>query len=483
MFSKKITITKQVCDKICGTIGRHPAETGGILGSSDGGRTIDHYYFDASAITTSGTYTPDLAAVNRIIADWNAGGVEFVGPVHSHPYGSTAPSRGDILYAKEIIKVMDVGGRLIMPIVNVSSPPDGRIELYPYVMEKDWFRLRLRRVGMTLDCRPKIASRTKMPEAECFNRIASLYPMDAMRRKTAVCIGCGGNRQFIEELARSGVGNFVLMDGDTVAATNIATQQVYLSEIGWNKAYAIRGRILEINPAARVKAIPRFLDDAITDEEFEALIGAPLLERPEDVLIIGCTDSFHAQARSAALAMKYGTPYLAAQLYKGGLAAEIYFSYPGVTNNGCPRCAMSSRYDAYARGYKNDVTSAGAPIFATTRVNAAKGQIALMLLLYGEDEGCVYNTMLDSVANRNFVMIRMSPQAGTELGLSIFDEAFCRKSDLGFFDETVWIPQTPDNGGDGHPVCPLCGGTGDLLTLKGAIHDTRETGGMQYENN
>jgi len=155
------------------------------------------------------------------------------------------------------------------------------------------------------------------------------------------------------------------------------------------------------------------------------------------------------------------------------MAAEIYFSYPGVTNNSCPRCAMSSRYEAYKNGYKNDVTSDGTPIFATTRVNSTKGQIALMLLLYHEDKNCVYNDILDKVADRNFVMIRMSPLADKSLSIGIFNEAVCTKSGLCFFDETVWIPQTPNDGNDGCPLCPMCGGTGDLLALKGNIKDTR----------
>ena len=112
-------------------------------------------------------------------------------------------------------------------------------------------------------------------------------------------------------------------------------------------------------------------------------MGPVLQERPTDVLICGCADSFPAQARAAALAMQYGSCYLAAQLYQHGAAAEIYFSYPGVTRGGC---AMESRYRAYGEGYQNAGGSEGAVIFATSRVNALKGQIALMLLLYRESE-------------------------------------------------------------------------------------------------
>ena len=144
----------------------------------------------------------------------------------------------------------------------------------------------------------------------------------------------------------------------------------------------------------------------MSDEEFCGLLGAARFI-PKDILICGCTDSFPAQARASALALKLGSPYLARQLYKNGMAAEVYFNYPGVTKGGCQRCVMSSRYKAYSDGFKNNVTSDGTPIFATSRVNSIKGQIALALLLYGE-KGCVYGDMLGKIADRNFLLIRMN---------------------------------------------------------------------------
>jgi molybdopterin/thiamine biosynthesis adenylyltransferase/proteasome lid subunit RPN8/RPN11 len=475
MFSQKFTVTKEVYDRIANTVGRLPAETGGILGSSDGGHTVDRYHFDSQAHTTGFTYSPDTQALNRIIAEWNREGVELVGFVHSHPKGSRLPSSGDRRYVRAIMEALDVRGRFLMPIVEVANPPDGTMTIRPYVFEQE-----LKLHPQELKVEPDRKRESENPVEPCdggaenrFDRIKSLCPLEILSRKTAVCVGCGGTRGFIEELARSGVGNFVLMDGDTVGIANIATQQVYESEIGRNKAEVLRERILDINPDARVRAVPRFLDDSLTDGGFETLVGESLLKTPEDALICGCTDSFPAQARSGRLALKYGTSYLAAQLYRGGTAAEIYFSRPGVTRGGCPRCAMSSRYEAYASGYRNDVTSEGAPIFATTGVNAAKGRIALMLLLCHEEKS-VYGDMLERVADRNFVMLRMRPEAGPTLGIGVFDEAGDSAGSLAFFDETLWIPQTPDDGKDGRPLCPLCGGAKDLAALKGKIPDTRD---------
>ena len=310
------------------------------------------------------------------------------------------------------------------------------------------------------------------PTPDLFTRIQSELPLNILKRKLVIGIGTGSGRGFYEGLARCGIGNFMFMDHDYAEDVNIATQHSTVSEIGKRKVNALKSRILDINPQANVAAISLKLDDQLSDESFESLIGEQLITHPTDILICGLTDSFQAQARTANLAMKYGTPYLAAQLYAGGEGGEVYFSYPGVTNNSCPRCALGSRYDAYEAGFQNNVTSNSSDFFSSLRMNAIEGKIALMLLMYHEDEHSRYSNMLDMVADRNFVQVRMSPFAGEHLGLHTFDRVIA--PDYGFFDETIWIPQVPNNESNGFKTCPLCGGTGDLLALKGSIADTRE---------
>ena len=78
----ELHMTRQVYDQICNTIGRRPPESGGILGSSDGGKTIDRFYFDATAKVTGGTYSPDTEVINRVLAHWDAQDI-LLGTGHS----------------------------------------------------------------------------------------------------------------------------------------------------------------------------------------------------------------------------------------------------------------------------------------------------------------------------------------------------------------------------------------------------------------
>ena len=349
----ELKMTRQVYDQICNTIGRRPPESGGILGSSDGGKTIDRFYFDATAKVTGGTYSPDTEVINRVLAHWDTQDILLVGFVHSHPKGYAKPPEGDYRYVKAIMSALNITDDFFMPIVIVNDPPDGKINLYAYTFRTD-ILLEAQPLGLLEDyaADPILPSLRTHPKcsADIFARVQSCCPQSALRKKTVVVIGCGGSRQFVEELARCGVGRFVLIDGDVVALSNLATQQAYLCEVGRSKVEVLRDRLLDIDPEAEVIAIPRFLDDSFRDELFERVVGPVLQERPTDVLICGCADSFPAQARAAALAMQYGSCYLAAQLYQHGAAAEIYFSYPGVTRGGCARCAMESRYRAYGEG-------------------------------------------------------------------------------------------------------------------------------------
>jgi len=429
---QELRMTESVYSAIRDTIGSRPAEQGGMLGSSDGS-IIDHYHFDEHAESTDATYSPNVEALQSVLREWAEQDIEMMGFVHSHPPGVLRPSKGDIKYAAAIIAVND-SDRLALPIVQTGC--DGSFDIRGYYAELHCEEMRI------------VNAPIKIVGSSAFHdRVQSAYPLEAMRRKALVCIGSGGAGEYIETMARTGIGKIVIFDGDAYSASNIGTQQCYRDEIGLNKALAVARRVARVDPEIQVVAVPCFLDDGMTDRTFEALVGPGLLDRPEDVLIAACTDSFWAQDRAARLAMKYGTPYLAAQLYECGLAAEVLYTYPGVTP-ACPRCVLRPRYDAYLNGYINTVGSRGAPIFATQRVNALKGFVSLMLLLYKESGP--FAGLLDQVADRNMLQIRMSPDPASPVH-PLFQKHL-GEVPYTFFDETLWITATPE------PDCPYCQG-------------------------
>src|SRR5580700_8161504 len=146
-----------------------------------------------------------------------------------------------------------------------------------------------------------------------FDRVTGAYDLDRMARSRVVAVGVGGAAAFLDDLARCGVGEFVLIDEDVITETNLATQQVYRRDLGRPKVTALAERLSDINPAVRVRAVRRSLDD-IADHEMRALCldsidGPP----PQVALLCGLTDNFYAQARINALALHLGVPSLCAQ--------------------------------------------------------------------------------------------------------------------------------------------------------------------------
>ena len=523
-----VHISQGVLDNFRKNVGRYAPETGGLLGATNDETCVDICHFDRHSKNTPGTFYYDVPSMSEVFREWKARGYITNGIYHSHPRGCIRPSYHDISTALLHIRFFNLeyfylpifqsrkkglftmffyivkkqDDDLVVTLDHVLKATEEGYELQSFtewhethsISELDSYRMTIEQKqakGHKPEAAPsdsvngtnKTNSKEDIPvnnntniaattDSDYFAKVKSLYP-DHVLDKVIVCVGTGGARSFLENCARSGFRNFILMDKDVVGTTNIATQGVFVSEMGKKKVEVIRERILDINPRARVVCVDRFLDDAMSDEEFKSYIDMFPHRRPTDYLILGCTDNFEAQKRSSMLALKYGNPYLAAMMYAGGAAAELIFTYPGVTES-CPRCLLRDRFEKYEHGFQNDVDSSACPIFATERMNATKGYIALMLLMYHEDPTSPFNDMLNKVANRNFVWIRLNPYLKeTALGIELFDRLFAGTPErFTFMDETIWIPQHPDT----DPPCKMCGGTGDLreFSVKWADIDTRK---------
>ena len=98
---------------------------------------------------------------------------------------------------------------------------------------------------------------------EKFSRTEMLIGNDGMEKlknaKVAV-FGLGGVGSYVcEGLARSGVGNFILVDFDKIDESNINRQLIATEKtIGRHKVDLMKERILEINPDANVEAHSEF---------------------------------------------------------------------------------------------------------------------------------------------------------------------------------------------------------------------------------
>ena len=101
---------------------------------------------------------------------------------------------------------------------------------------------------------------------ERFNRIQALLGYSAMQKlseSTVMVVGCGAVGSFaVEALARSGVGQIILVDFDTVEESNINRQLFALdSTVGESKVDVAAARIRDINPNAIAIPLKMFWDE------------------------------------------------------------------------------------------------------------------------------------------------------------------------------------------------------------------------------
>jgi tRNA A37 threonylcarbamoyladenosine dehydratase len=92
--------------------------------------------------------------------------------------------------------------------------------------------------------------------------------LEKLKNSKIAVFGIGGVGTFaVEGLARTGVGNFVLVDDDDICLTNINRQiHALRSTVGKSKVEVMKERILEINPKANVETY-KMLYNAETAEQ------------------------------------------------------------------------------------------------------------------------------------------------------------------------------------------------------------------------
>lgn len=509
----KYTFAREVFDSIRETVGQRPPESGGMLGGDLKTGRISHFHFDEKGTCNAAAYSPDTDTLNKLLDDWNREGIRLLGFVHSHPNYFDHPSFGDEQYAREILEANPELPALLVPIVQ-SAANNMEFGINMFVATRA-------ALGVTIEAEPVrvFKSRTPrdgwlIPEAigdyrvevikarnsvdqrsvgqipdrpcrELFARVVDAYDLDHMARCRVIWAGIGGATACVENLARAGIREFVLIDPGLVEECNLGTQQYYQRDIGLPKVRCLAERLREINPDVSVRTHVRSLLD-IDDDCFKKLATEPLFTPTEfgkpaipagslaATVIVGSTDSFEAQARVNRLALQFGWPSVCCQLYDRALAGELTFTHPETTP-ACHRCVLSSRYAAYLKeGYKNAVGSAGSPITSTERLNSLTNSILFAILHHGTNHPR-WGGLLGRIGNRNLVQVRNHPDVEQELGLANFSEALAgAKSGQLFYDESIWRPQVPEHPKTGYPrPCPDCGGLGDLSKSKGKIRDTR----------
>lgn len=201
--------------------------------------------------------------------------------------------------------------------------------------------LRARRNGdqllFELEGRPCLAQPYNLHH-DLFSRQAGLLETDRMGDCGVIVCGCGSvGSQAALDLARSGVGRFLLIDPDLLAIENLCRHQCGLADVGRRKVDAVADRIHQINPGAEVAVHATALEQLDP-----ALVAA--FAGGASTLMLACADSRRADRYAARLAATLALPFLAIGLWERAFAGEIFYSHPDAAMP-CYGCAFEGLSD------------------------------------------------------------------------------------------------------------------------------------------
>lgn len=156
---------------------------------------------------------------------------------------------------------------------------------------------------------------------DVFSRNTGILESDVMLKTGAILVGCGSVGSLVAlELAKAGVGRFMLIDNDILGYHNLCRHQCGLMDVGRYKTEAVRDRILQINPTAKVvvqnciiQEVPLMVFDEFCDK---------------DTIVIGGADNRQGDLYANQIAKEVGMPLMSIGCWERAFAGEIFYCLP-----------------------------------------------------------------------------------------------------------------------------------------------------------
>lgn len=162
-------------------------------------------------------------------------------------------------------------------------------------------------------------------QMDIFSRNVGILESTVMLQKKAVFVGCGSVGSLVAvELAKAGVGNFMLIDNDVFGYHNICRHQCGIYDVGHFKTDALADRIFQINPYATVMKKNCMIQE-IDRGEMEDFCN-------EDTIIIGGADNREGDLYASDFALENQMPFISIGCWERAFAGEIFYCLP----NGMP---------------------------------------------------------------------------------------------------------------------------------------------------
>ncbi|WP_338760930.1 ThiF family adenylyltransferase [Nocardia vulneris] len=180
---------------------------------------------------------------------------------------------------------------------------------------------------------------TSVPVGEtAFERVHGILETDVLAGKSVAVLGLGSGGSFIvRELAKTGVGQFLLVDNDRLKVGNITRHECGLSEVGRLKTNAVRDLVLDRNPAADVHTSTLTVDGTT--------LGClrDLIRSVSADVVICATDNRESRLLINRLCLEEQLPLILGGVYRRAYGGVVQRVVPGVTP--CYQCFVQALPD------------------------------------------------------------------------------------------------------------------------------------------
>lgn len=184
----------------------------------------------------------------------------------------------------------------------------------------------------------KIEWKTYSIESDIASRNKGIVDNIHLKDSYAVIVGCGSVGSFIAlELAKGGVGNFILVDNDIFAYHNISRHQCGVLDVGKRKVDALEERLHQINPLAKIKKYFSTIQDVFVDELKNQLSG-------KNGIIINCGDNRLSSYYSNSLAIELNLYFVSACASYMAAYGELFWFVPKY-DMPCYGCVYGDNYN------------------------------------------------------------------------------------------------------------------------------------------
>ncbi len=156
---------------------------------------------------------------------------------------------------------------------------------------------------------------------DIFSRNVGILESDMMLQTGAMLVGCGSVGSLVAlELAKAGVGRFLLIDNDILGYHNICRHQCGILDVGKYKTDAVKERILQINPSAQV------ITQNMTVQEVPLTVFDEFCD--SNTIVIGGADNREGDLYANKIAKEIGMPLMSIGCWERAFAGEIFYCLP-----------------------------------------------------------------------------------------------------------------------------------------------------------